>query len=435
MTSNKILIQATHVNKYFKKKEGSEIKVLEDVNFQMHTGEVVAILGKSGSGKSTFLRILAGLIQPSAGEVYYRGQRVLEPCSGIAMVFQSFALLPWLTVLQNVELGLEAKGIPETVRRARTLSAIDAIGLDGFESAYPRELSGGMRQRVGFARALVVEPELLLMDEPFSALDILTAENLRNDLMDLWHSQHSKTKGILCVTHDIEEAVLIANRIVIFSNNPGRILSEITVDLPFPRNISDAKFQDLVDEVYLAMTDRERAARQVITATMNVDANYAYYVPDADISELNGLLENILNNESDGVTDLPELADMLQLDIGDLLQFTEALDVLKFAKILDGSLVLTAAGREYAGADLLNRKQLFAHHLMAYIPLARHISASLNVAMNHRLHKNVFIHELIDCFSEEEAERLLKTVIDWGRYAEVFAYDHDVGELSLENPQ
>ena len=441
MNDNKILIKAEGITKSFTKSEGGELLVLDTLNFQIQKGEIIAILGKSGSGKSTFLRILAGLIKPSNGIVYFNNHPIHEPVQGIAMVFQSFALMPWLTVLENVELGLEAQGVAKDIRRKRTLQAIDTIGLDGFESAYPKELSGGMRQRVGFARALVVEPELLLMDEPFSALDILTAENLRNDLLDLWQSQHTKIKGILCVTHDIEEAILMANRIAIFASDPGMIRKEIMIDLPFPREPQSPEFIELLDQIYMEMTTSEReriskakASTKSFTTTEELP-DYAYRVPEVDISGLTGLLETMLANETDGQINLPKLAESLHLDVSNLFPLTEVLDMLRFVKITDGETTLTEAGKYFAEADILERKQLFAKHLLKYIPLAKHIRNSLDQTNNHRILEDVILDELESYFSEDESERILRTIIDWGRYAEIFAYNYDSGELSLENPQ
>ena len=438
-TTAEPLIRIDNVSKSFINAEKQELLVLDSINFQMQQGEIIALLGKSGSGKSTLLRIIAGLIHPSKGNIYYRNNPVFEPVQGIAMVFQSFALLPWLTVLENVELGLEAQGIHRKIRRQRALKAIDTIGLDGFESAYPKELSGGMRQRVGFARALVVEPDLLLMDEPFSALDILTTDNLRNDLLDLWHSQRAKIKGILCVTHDIEEALILADKIVIFATDPGRIQAEINIDLAFPRDTQSNEFRSLLDQIYMEMTtsERERIARVKATRkiAINQKSEYAYRVPEVDISELTGLVEAMETHEIAGVIDLPELAESLHLDVNNIFPLTEVLDMLRFAKITDGNLSFTTAGKHFAAADMLKRKQLFATHLLNYIPLAKHIRQTLDQAPNQRVNENLFLDELENHFSEDESDRILKTIIDWGRYAEIFAYDYDSGELSLENPQ
>jgi NitT/TauT family transport system ATP-binding protein len=253
-----VLFQAVEVRKAFPKTDGGELLVLEGVNLQLLEGQIVGLLGRSGSGKSTLLRLIAGLSRPSAGALTYLGQPIAGPATGIAMVFQSFALFPWLTVFENVALGLEAQRLPKAEIRTRALAAIDLIGLDGYESAYSRELSGGMRQRVGFARALVVQAKMLLMDEPFSALDVLTAETLRTDFLDLWSEGRMPIKSVLLVTHNIEEAVLRCDRILVFGSNPGRVLTEISVTLPQPRNRLDPAFRALVERIYVEMTARGR---------------------------------------------------------------------------------------------------------------------------------------------------------------------------------
>lgn len=435
------LIQIDNVSKSFISAEDQELLVLENINFTLKENEIVALLGKSGSGKSTLLRLMAGLIKPTSGNLYYRNTPIHNPVQGIAMVFQSFALLPWLTVLENVELGLEAMGVDRKERRQRAIDAIDTIGLDGFESAYPKELSGGMRQRVGFARALVVEPDILLMDEPFSALDILTTDNLRGDLLDLWLSKHTKIKGIICVTHDIEEAIVMADRIAIFSSDPGTIHSEISVDLPYPRDTESKEFRELLDQIYMLMTTSERSrikskpSTKLQTETVIEHPEYSYRVPEVDISGLIGLVEAMEDHEVDGHINLPELAESLHLDVNNVFPLTEVLDMLRFAKISEGELVFTQAGKRFADASMQERKQIFAHHVITYIPLAQHIRQMLDSATNHRISMKFFLDELENYFSEEEAERILRTIIDWGRYAELFAYDYDAKELSLENPQ
>src|SRR5689334_8292828 len=254
------LLDVHEVRKAFPRPDGSDYLVLDDVNLSVGDGEIVGLLGRSGSGKSTLLRLIAGLSEPSGGTVTYLGAQVEGPARGIAMVFQSFAIFPWLTVFENVALGLEAQRLPRAEIRRRSLAAIDLIGLDGFESAYPRELSGGMRQRVGFARALVVHPNILLMDEPFSALDVLTAETLRTDFPDLWCEGRMPIKGVILVTHNIEEAVLMCDRVLVFGSHPGRILTEIPVSLPQPRNRLDPSFRALVERIYVEMTARASAA-------------------------------------------------------------------------------------------------------------------------------------------------------------------------------
>ncbi len=427
------IIHIENISKSFKRLEQQELLVLDNINFKLYEGEVVALLGKSGSGKSTLLRIVAGLTQPSTGNVMYRERTVTGPVYGMAMVFQNFALLPWLTVLENVELGLEAVGVERVERRARALQAIDTIGLDGFESAYPKELSGGMRQRVGFARALVVNPDILLMDEPFSALDVLTADNLKNDLMDLWHGKKTQTKGILFVTHNIEEAVLLADRIIIFNSNPGRICAEFAVPLPYPRAEQDIAFRNLVDQVYLLITSHLMTNKEARNMRLRI-TSIGYRLPSADLSELTGLIETLDEAESQGRIELPELAEYSHLDIDDLSRLAEVLDILRFAHVDNTYLMLTSAGKAFANADILERKRIFATHLVRYVPLPRHIRRVLEERPGQRASKERFLNELEDFLSEEEAERVLRTVIDWGRYAELFAYDHNTGTLSLENP-
>ncbi len=430
--SQENIIDVQHVSKSFKKAEHQELLVLDDINFKMNSGEIVALLGKSGSGKSTLLRIIAGLIKPTNGQVLYRGKLVTGPVHGIAMVFQNFALLPWLTVLQNVELGLEALGVPRTERRSRALKAIDTIGLDGFESAFPKELSGGMRQRVGFARALVVNPDILIMDEPFSALDVLTADNLRSDLLDLWQEKKTNTNGILFVTHNIQEAASLADRIIVFGSNPGTIRAELEVKLKHPRNDQDIEFRNLVDQVYMLMTTRPQDERAQLLRTQKVHIDYR--LPDVSIEELTGLLETLDAPEHRGRMDLPMVAEYLSLNIDDLFPVTEVLEILRFANISKGDIEITLSGRAFVNADILERKKIFATHLLKYVPLAQHIRKVLDERPGHRATKERFVNELEDFLTEQEAQRVFKIIVDWGRYAEIFAYDSNTGILSLENP-
>ncbi|RAP36712.1 nitrate ABC transporter ATP-binding protein [Legionella quinlivanii] len=427
---SKTIISLENCRKSFKKASDQDLLVLEDVNFELHEGEIVALLGKSGSGKSTLLRIIAGLVPPSAGKVSYRGQPVTKPVAGIAMVFQSFALMPWLTVLENVELGLEAQGVGREERRRRAIEAIDIIGLDGFESAFPKELSGGMRQRVGFARALVINPDVLLMDEPFSALDVLTAENLKSDLLELWQEKKTNTNGILLVTHNIEEAAMLADRIIIFGSDPGYIRAELQVELQQPRDPETPEFSALVDKIYRLMTSgpKERAKR----AQRERQIGLGYRLPDVEPSELSGLIDTLQTYEER--IDLPELADELMMNIDDLFPLLETLEILGFAKVSDGDIQLTELGNQYSEADLQERKKIFARRLLDKVPLARYIRRILDEKFGHRVSEERFLSKLEDYLSEKEAERVLKTMIDWGRYAEIFAYDFNTGILSLENP-
>ncbi|TNF65445.1 MAG: nitrate/sulfonate/bicarbonate ABC transporter ATP-binding protein [Gammaproteobacteria bacterium] len=424
------IINVRNVNKAFQNPDKQDLVVLENVNFTLKEGEIVALLGKSGSGKSTLLRIIAGLSAPTSGEVLYRNQPVTEPVSDISMVFQSFALMPWLTVLENVELGLEARSIPRKERRKRAIDAIDMIGLDGFENAYPKELSGGMRQRVGFARALVLKPDILLMDEPFSALDVLTAEILREDLLELWE-KNNDMKGILFVTHNIEEAVLTADRVIIFGSNPGFIRGELKIDLPRPRNSKDLAVSHLIDEVYRMMTTaqtKELGERMNRRRALTI----AYRLPDTDIAELAGLLSEMYEMQEKGAIDLPEVADYVRLDVDDLFPILEILSVLQLAHIAEGDITMTELGKTFVNADITDRKVLFSRLLLQNIPLARHVVKVLKERPNKRAPQSRFLTELEDHFSEKEAERILHTFIDWARYAEIIEYDYNTKMLSLD---
>lgn len=423
------IIELINVKKSFRMGERQELLVLDQINFTMNEGEIIAILGKSGSGKSTLLRIIAGLIEPSSGTVHYRGKSVLGPARGIAMVFQNFALLPWLTVLQNVELGLEALGVERDERRTRALKAIDTIGLDGFETAYPKELSGGMRQRVGFARALVVNPDVLLMDEPFSALDVLTADNLKTDLLDLWEEKKTGIHGIIFVTHNIEEATLIADRIMVFNSDPGSIRGELRVSLPHPRSDLDPRFRNQVDRVYMMMTTQTPAEKIEGGAPLDL----GYRLPDASVASMTGLLETLNMPENQGKMDLPVVAETLMLDIDELFPITELLEILQFAKVSKGDITITEEGKAFVEADILERKKIFLRHLKKYVPLARYIYHQLNRHPRHRALEDNFLSILEDSLTEKEAERVLTTVIEWGRYAELFEYDYNSGVLSLES--
>ncbi|WP_027580246.1 nitrate/sulfonate/bicarbonate ABC transporter ATP-binding protein [Bradyrhizobium sp. Ai1a-2] len=427
------LIDIRSVCRSFPKGSGENLLVLENVDLTIRAGEIVGLLGRSGSGKSTLLRIIAGLVDPSSGEAVCRGKKIAGPPNGVAMVFQSFALFPWLTVLQNVELGLEALGIDAAERRTRALAAIDLIGLDGFESAYPKELSGGMRQRVGFARALVVHPDLLLMDEPFSALDVLTAETLRTDLIDLWTEGRLPIKSVLMVTHNIEEAVLMCDRILVFSSNPGRVATEIKVDFPHPRNRLDPAFRQLVDSIYGRMTQRTEAKSTAATEAHS-GAGVGTALGHVSSNELSGLIETLAGPPYSGHADLPVLAGSLQMETDEILHLGESLQLLRFARLSEGDLVLTEAGLRFANLETDARKKLFAEHLINYVPVMGLIRRVLDERPSHTAPAARFRNELEDYMSEDYADETLKTIVSWGRYAELFAYDEQSETFSLENP-
>jgi NitT/TauT family transport system ATP-binding protein len=411
------LLQVKSVRQAFPKPDGSQLLVLDDLNLDLAEGEIVGLLGRSGSGKSTLLRLIAGLARPSGGNITYLGRPVVAPAPGV------------------VQLGLEALGLPEAEIRRRALSAIDLIGLDGYESAYPRELSGGMRQRVGFARALVVHPNILLMDEPFSALDVLTAETLRTDFLDLWSEGRLPIKGVILVTNNIEEAVLMCDRILVFSTGPGHIVDQIKVDLPQPRNRLDPNFRDLVERIYVVMTARPAASARASpalekTRAIGMDA----VLPRVSANLLSGFIEAVAGAPYNGRADLPVIASSLHMEVDDLFPVAESLQLLRLVDIEGGDIQLTDAGKQFAEASIDDRKKLFQKLLLAHVPLATHIRRVLQDRSSHVAPKSRFLDELEDHMDEEAAEQTLRAVIGWGRFAEAFAYDDQSERFSLENP-
>jgi NitT/TauT family transport system ATP-binding protein len=432
-TAPATIIEVSHVTKTFESPDGTPLPVLEDISLDLREAEIVALLGRSGSGKSTLLRCIAGLIAPTSGEVRYRGELLNGANPGVSMVFQSFALLPWLTVRQNVEIGLEALGVGADERRHRAERAIDTIGLDGFESAYPKELSGGMRQRVGFARALVVEPDALLMDEPFSALDVLTAQNLRAELLRLWREKDFPTKSMLIVTHNIEEAVVLADRIFVLGANPGRIRTEIGCTFPQPRNRHDESFQGLVDEIYTLMTGPDTRPPAHIWAVPSPGGGTPTDtpLPAASVGGMSGLLEILVARG--GQDDLPKLAHDLTFEVDDLLPLVDAAQVLGLAEVQDADITITSEGRTFVAADILESKQIFAKLARERAPLVRSICNALATTEDGTLGEGFFLDLLRRGFSEDEAREQLNIAIDWGRYGELFDFDANTGQLRLEH--
>ena len=428
------LLEISGVRQTFPKPDGSELLVLDDINMHVRDGEIIGLLGRSGSGKSTLLRLVAGLARPVAGTIRYQGEAVIGPPPGIAMVFQSFALFPWLTVLQNVQLGLEALRLPESEIRQRALAAIDLIGLDGYETAYPRELSGGMRQRVGLARALVVHPNILLMDEPFSALDVLTAETLRTDLLELWEEGRLPIKGVLIVTHNIEEAVLMCDRILVFSRNPGHIIAEIEVTLPQPRNRLDPPFSEIVERIYVAMTAKQAGPPARPAGERFPGFGIDMVLPRVSPNSMAGLIEAVAGVPYRGKADLPEIAQELQMEVDDLFPVAETLQLFRFAQVEGGDILLSDLGRQFAESEVDDRKRLFERQLLAHVPLAAHIRRILQERSTHDAPKSRFLDELEDHMTTHAAEATLRSVTAWGRFAEAFAYDDRSERFSLDNP-
>lgn len=433
-TERALVLEADQVTKFYG--EGSKrIQVLRNVSLCVHEGEIVVILGPSGAGKSTILRILSGLSQPSSGTVRFRGQVQTDPNPQIAIVFQNFALFPWLSVYQNVEVGLLNSDLSENQRRRRILKAIDMIGLDGFEDAYPRELSGGMRQRVGFARALVVQPEVLFMDEPFSALDVLTAENLKKELLSLWDSNQIPTKAILMVTHNIDEAVTMGDRLVVLGHDPG------TIRVDIPGLAEDERAKDhpehirLVDYLYGVMTNpTERVPPfrpEAPAAQPEAPPLRAFQlIPHVEVGQITGLIERL--HAGADREDIYAVGRDLNLEVDDLLPLVQAVDLLGLGDIEEGDVYLTPVGVRFADASMLERKEIFREQARLHVQLIREILHGIEMNANGRVRWDDVLERLEGSFSDEEAERQLDTAIDWGRYAELFNYDDDEGAFELE---
>jgi NitT/TauT family transport system ATP-binding protein len=418
------IIRAERVEKYYAQPSENRIQVIAPTDLSIPAGEIVALLGPSGSGKSTLLRMLTGLSTPSAGEVYWHEKPIATADVNVSIVFQSFALFPWLTVFENVEAPLVARGMDAAERRKRSMKILDTVGLDGFQAAYPKELSGGMRQRVGFARALVVEPEVLFMDEPFSALDVLTAENLRSELLELWQKKTIPTQAIFLVTHNIEEAVLLADRIIVLGRNPGHVRTDFKVGLSHPRDRKATAFTQLVDYIYKVLTQPDAQPPALPeTGRQGRDQRQMHYqmLPHARPGGIAGLLELVLDHN--GKDDIYRLADDLAFEIDDLLPIVDAAVLLGFLTVNEGDAAITATGTEYANSEILRQKELFRTAAVENVLLLRQIVRAIE-AKSDRTVSEEFFHDMLDeQFSEEETLRQMETAINWGRYAELFDFD------------
>jgi NitT/TauT family transport system ATP-binding protein len=431
-TETEFLITLENINKSYQQPNGQQITIIENISLELRPGEIVALLGPSGSGKSTLMRMIAGLIPPTQGQILYHNRPLVGLNPGVAIVFQSFALYPWLTVLENVELGLKAKGEAADSRRQKALKMIDVIGLDGFENAYPKELSGGMRQRVGFARALAVEPELLCMDEPFSALDVLTAENLRFELLDLWLDRRIPTQSILIVTHGIEEAVILADRIIVLGRNPGRIRANLPISLSHYRDRKSPEFQALVDQVYKILTNPELQPvdlpTQVSQPQSSQPAKYQS-LPAVRVGSIAGLLELLEDRQE---KDLYRLGQELQLEVDDILPIVDGAKLMDLVTLQEGDINLTLVGRQFLAGSIDERKQTVKTQLLAHIRLVQQIYRLCQSKRNQRLPEELILDILESHFSPQEAKRQLQSAIDWGRYAELYSYDEPAGEIFIE---
>jgi NitT/TauT family transport system ATP-binding protein len=420
------IIQARRIEKGFERPGGGQIQVIAPTSLSVEPGVITALLGPSGSGKSTLLRMLSGLTTPSAGEVLWHGKPVSECKPNAAIVFQSFALFPWLTVIENVEVPLLARGMRQEERHGRALRTLHSVGLSGFETAYPKELSGGMKQRVGFARALAVEPEVLFMDEPFSALDVLTAENLRRELMELWLGKKIPTKSIFLVTHNIEEAVLLADRIIVLGRDPAKVRADFRVPLSQPRDRQSAEFLLYVDYIYKLMTQPELAAGPPVGAGREPRRQYRM-LPYARPGSIAGLLE--LLNDRGGKEDLYRIAEELLMDVDDLLPIVEAATLLLFVKSDGGDIELTPSGTVFAEADISTRKELFRESALAHVTLLQQMNSALASKSDHTMPVELFRDILQEHFSYDDVQRQIDTALNWGRYGDIFNYDSESERL------
>src|SRR5208337_4359777 len=425
------IIEARKLEKFYPQPDGNRIQVIAPTDLAIYPGQIIALLGPSGCGKSTMLRMLTGLSPASSGSVYWHGHPVGGETPNVSIVFQSFALFPWMTVIENVEAPLEARGVAEFERHKRALRIIDAVGLDGFESAYPKELSGGMKQRVGVARALVVEPEVLFMDEPFSALDVLTAETLRGELLELWQGKKIPTRAIFIVTHNIEEAVILADRIIVLGRNPAHIHAEFNVELAHPRDHKDPRFVELVDLIYRALTRQDHVGPTAtgLPGTEGTTRKTQIMLPHTRPGGLAGLLEILV--DQGGRADLHVLADELSLEVDALLPSVDTAVLLGMLKLEEGDAIITPDGQAFAQGDIQERKAIFRKAALTYVPLFRQMEQSLKAKANRTLPAEFFQDLLDEHFSEDEARRQLETAIQWGRYAEIFEYDAASGKLTL----
>jgi len=433
MTKKTPLIDVRDVTKDFEGANGARFRVLSEINLQVTEGDFVALLGPSGSGKSTLLRIIAGLVRPTSGEVLYRGQSFIGTNPGVSMVFQSFALFPWLTVLENVELGLRYAHISRQEKRDKAIAAIDMIGLDGFEGAYPKELSGGMRQRVGLGRALVMEPDILLMDEPFSALDVLTAENLKRDLLELWQMGKVPTKAIVLVTHGIEEAVYMADRALVLSRDPARVINHVTISLPHWRDRKSDPFTRLVDELYSILTQQKDSRTALQEETSAQLPRKLTLLPNVAAGAVTGFIE--LVDDLGGKVDLYKIGESLALDLEDLLPIVETCRIFEFGSVSSGDFELTEVGRQLADATVLERKTMFRDQALRHVPFMERILWVLESKRNSQMPREFFLEILQKSVGMEEAELQVDTLISWGRYVELFAYDEDSKLLYLEEAE
>jgi NitT/TauT family transport system ATP-binding protein len=421
------LLELKNITQQYKSRERL-FTAVSDVNLSIFEGEFVSIVGPSGCGKSTLLRIVAGLQKPSSGQVLYRGEQVIGVNPHATIVFQTFALFPWLTVLQNVEVALTARGVASKAGEVKAVELLDRVGLDGFETAYPRELSGGMRQKVGFARAMAVEPELLCLDEPFSALDVLSAENLRRDLLELWTSGSIPTKSILMITHNIEEAVTMSDRIIVMEKDPGRVVAEHVVNLPYPRYAKSSGVIQQVDTIYSILVGQTQTEEIEMGAEPGAEGHMRA-LPSITVNELTGFMEFVAEIPSKAVN-IFELPKELHVSADNLLRLTEAAEILGFVNIAEGDISLNPLGETFVEASINLRKEIYAKRIQR-LPLFHWVLQMLQNAEDKELKWDELKEALETEFTPKMSDKQLDIVIDWGRYAELISYEDREEKFTL----
>ena len=430
MNTSSTLLEVRSVSQMYGSGE-RRFTAVQSVNLSMREGEFVALVGPSGCGKSTLLRIITGLNKPTSGVVLYRDNVLFGVNPHATIVFQTFALFPWLTVQQNVELALKVRGVSAEERTRRAVALLDKVGLDGFENAYPRELSGGMRQKVGFARAMAVEPELLCLDEPFSALDVLSAESLRGELLELWTAGAIPTKAILMVTHNIEEAITLADRIIVMEKEPGRVVADLQVDLPHPRQRKSPEFISKVDLVYATLAGQTLPELLELGSAPG-EPGHTRNLPTVHVADLAGMLEALAEKPGDRA-DIYKFVEELKVDSDHLLRITEAAELLGFATVAQGDIALTPLGQTFVDASIQARKEIFATRIRR-LPMFRWLLNMLNKADKHELEWDVIQSALELEFLPEDEEKQIEFAVNWGRYAELLAYDDGKATIYLEEP-
>lgn len=426
------ILELKDVSKTFVLESGKELKVLDQINIGLKEGEVLALLGPSGSGKSTCLRIMCGLQDATDGQVLAQGEPLDGINSDVSMVFQSFALFPWETIKRNIEISLMPIQLdPETIK-ARVKNAIDIVGLEGFEEAYPRELSGGMKQRVGVARALAMERPILFLDEPFSALDVLTSDTLRDEIMKIFMSKKTKTRSMVVVTHNIQEAVIMADRILVMSSNPGRIRAEFENRLPYPRIPETAPFMDLVSKIHGLITEAyipdtvpvsanlaERRLRQVLVESL----------PDVHLIDVVGVIEAIAADG--GAVDVFALSSEIRKDFGHTLYLVKAAELLDLVDTPKQQVVLTKAGQMFANADVNERKKML-HENFGQLLIVKKTSDLLRESENVRIPVSDLKEKVGEWLPSENPDKIVEILIAWGRYAEYFGYNDNTKSIYLD---